>query len=417
MCRSRNTDMDHVVIIGAGHAGVQAADSLRAEGYAGRLTILSEEDEAPYQRPPLSKDFMLGSNSDVLLLRGDRFFVDKDVDLRLGCRADRVDPAARRVVLQDGTALPYDELILATGSSNRQLDWGIKPPRGVLHDLRTARDARALRALLPGARHAVIVGAGFVGLEFAAAARKAHLSVTVLEFSGRVMSRVLSPVMSGLFRDMHEQTGVELRFHEGAAGIEEAGKGSYRVRTTTGAAIDADLVLCGIGAVPNTQLAAAAGLQVKDGIVVDAGLRTSCPHIWAIGDCARYPSRYAGGLVRLESVQNAVDQGRHVAKGIINGPTPYVDVPWFWTIQGDYKLQIAGIARSGDVAVWRERGVNRGSVFCFHDGHLSAVESLNWPGDHVAARAVLGLENDLGPATVAREDFDLKRYRAGLSGR
>lgn len=409
--------MNHVVIVGAGHAGVQAADSLRSEGYSGRLTLLSDEDETPYQRPPLSKDFMLGTSSDVLLLRGEKFFADNEINLRLGCRASRIDSQSGEVVLQDGMVLPYDELILATGSSNRKFDPGIELPPGVLHDLRTAPDARTLRARLSDARHAVVIGAGFVGLEFAAAACKSHVAVTVLEYSSRIMSRVLSPVMSGLFTDMHRQAGVELRFHEGAASMESAGAGWYRVRTTTGASIEADMVLCSIGAVPNTQLAAAAGLRVEDGIVVDESMRTSRPHVWAVGDCARYPSRYATGLVRLESVQNAVDQARHVAKALLAGPAAYAAVPWFWTIQGDYRLQIAGIHEPGDATVLREQAPGKGSVFCFREGRLSAVESLNRGGDHVAARAVLGAENDLDAAQVAQNDFDLKKYRASLAQR
>lgn len=410
--------MRTIVIIGASHAGVQAADSLRAGGYTGAITLIGAEERFPYQRPPLSKDFMLGAQSDFLPLRGPKFFEDNTIDLLLGERADKIDRRQHSVTLGGGESLHYDGLILATGSTNRRLAIGSDEPGDGMFDLRTADDALRLREKLAHVQRAVVIGAGFVGLEFAAAATHQGVGVTVIEFADRPMARVLSPAMSDVFSGLHVASGVDLRMNEGATAVTWDGFGKYTVCTTGGARIETDMILCSVGAEPNSELAAAAGLEVDNGIVVNGQLRTSDPCIWAIGDCARYPSRFSGGLTRLESVQNAVDHARHVAKVILGERADYDEVPWFWTIQGKHKLQIAGIYKRGDVSVVRERSSGKYSVFSFRDGKLSSVESLNDPADHVAARKILGTKNDLDIDLVKGNQFDLKEYwKSGMDAR
>lgn len=401
-----------VVIIGGGQAGLQVADSLRGGGYTGAVTIVADEAGLPYQRPPLSKDYLApGADPAPLPLRAASFFTGKDIQLRAGTAVVAVDRAAKEVTLQDGSTLPYAHLVFATGAANRALTCAGADLPGV-HGLKTLGDAETLHAALAGARDVVVVGAGFIGLEFAAAARARGCSVTVLEFAPRPMGRALSPAMSDWFAAAHAELGVRLQLGEGISHFDAGDGGRVGAAvSTTGARYPADLVVVGIGVVPNDSLAAAAGLETGNGIVVDEALRTSDPSILAVGDCASFPSLHAGGLSRLESVQNATDQGRHAAQTILGPPSAYTELPWFWSTQGSLRLQIAGLSAPGDSTMLNgDPADGKFSILCFRDGRLAAVESVNSPGDHLGARKLLAAGRGPSPEEAAAPGFSLKAY-------
>jgi 3-phenylpropionate/trans-cinnamate dioxygenase ferredoxin reductase subunit len=400
-----------VVIVGAGQAGFQTAASLRKEGYDGRVTLLGDEPGLPYQRPPLSKEYMTGdASAEKVRLRPEAFYEKQRIELRPGERVERIDRAGRRLELESGPRLEYEHLVLALGARPRPLP----VPGGDLDGvqlLRTLTDADSLRTALDGAEHVVVIGGGFIGLEFAAAARKRGAGVTVVEMLERPMARVVSPEISRYFTRRHEEAGAEVLLGTGVEALEgQAGK-VVSVRTADGRRLPADLVVVGVGIVPNTELAEAAGLGVDNGIVVDEYLTTGDPAISAIGDCAAYPSRHAGHRIRLESVQNAVDHGRCVAARLAGKPAPYASVPWFWSDQHDCKLQIAGLTAGRELAVLRgdvEAGAF--SVLCFVGGRLAGVESVNRPADHMAARRLLAGEPAVTPEQAADPSFDLKAH-------
>ena len=399
-----------VVIIGGGQAGIQVADSLRSEGYAESITVVAEEAGLPYQRPPLSKDYLApGKEPSPLPLRGLGFFTDKGIRLLTGVSATAVDRSARSIALSDGTALPYGHLVLATGARNRTLVCPGAELAGI-HGLRTLADARALHAALPAARHVVVIGAGFIGLEFAAAARAHGCHTTVLEYEPRPMARALSPVMGAWFANAHRALGVDLRLSEGIERFEADDDGHVAAAvSTSGERYRADLVVTGVGVLPNEMLAAVAGLETDNGIVVDAALRTADPHVLAVGDCASFPNAHAGAHTRLESVQNATDQARHAARTVLGAADPYTALPWFWSTQGPYRLQMAGLARpDDDVLVLGDPSAAKFSVLCFRDGVLAAVESVNMPADHIAARTLLGTGAQITRTEADVEGFSLK---------
>lgn len=400
-----------VVIVGAGQAGLQLATSLREEGFAGKVTLVGDETDLPYQRPPLSKAYLKGeAGVDNLRLRPEAFFDQHHVTLRRGERVVRLDRAARRAILASGEALPYDHLVLATGARNRRLDIDGSDLSGVLQ-LRSRPDADALKEALRAARKLVIVGAGFIGLECASVARALGKEVTVVEVADRPMPRTLSAETAAAFLRMHHETGVGFVFEDGVARMHGDAEGRIRaVVTRSGREIAADLVLVGIGVVPNMELAAEAGLAAANGIVVNEHLLTDDPAISAIGDCSTHPSRFAAGAkLRFESVQNAIDQARSVAARLAGRAAPYASVPWFWSDQGKWKLQIAGLSTPYEKTV-RRNGAREGqfSVFCFSGGKLTGVESVNSPADHMAARRLFGGDFVLTPEEVESPSFDFK---------
>lgn len=397
-------------------AGVETAAGLREAGFTGPVTLIGDEPGMPYQRPPLSKDFLAGSPG-TREIRPEDFF--ESIDFRAGRRARAIDRAARAVTLDDGTALTYSRLVLATGSRNRTLPIPGVDAAGV-HSLRTDREAETLAGKLDAGGSAIVVGAGFIGLEFAASARSRGLDVTVLEFTDRAMARVVSPTVSEYFAAAHRRAGTRLRFDEGITAIDRLPGGRLTASTTAGDRLDADFVVIGAGAVPNDDLAREAGLAVDGGVIVDECLATSDPAILAVGDCANFPSRFAAEAVgesapkriRLESEQNATDQGKYAGRRLAGRDSGhYRDVPWFWTHQASERLYIAGIPHPGDAAIVRgDPASGSFSVVDFRGGRLAAIESVNMPADHVAARKMLAAGWTLSEAEAADPGFDLKGF-------
>lgn len=377
--------MRRVVIVGSGHGGVELAAALRPRGFAGTVTIVGDEPFLPYQRPPLSKEFLKNPDDAGLPLKGEAFYAEKDITRRLGIRAERIDRANRELVLTGGERLAYDHLALATGARNR-----IPPIPGLDHssvlELRTLADARRLNARLDELRHVTVIGGGFIGLEVAALLRARDIAVDVIEATPRLMGRVLSKQMSAHFRFYHQGLGTRLHFETLVRGIHQSRHG-HEVALSSGETLETSALLVAAGVVPNTELAAEAGLAVDNGIVTDDRLRTSDPAISAFGDCAIYPSAFTAGLARLESVQNAVDQGKHIAARLTGEDAPYHAVPWFWSNQGTQRLQIAGIATGHEEVVTRgDPDADKFSLFLYRGEKLIAVESINSAADHMVAR-------------------------------
>ncbi len=407
--------LESVVVVGAGQAGYQVAASLRQEGFAGRITLIGDEPGLPYQRPPLSKAYLLGKiTRETLHYRKAEFFEQQRIEL-VHARVTAIDRTNRRVTLDDGTAVDYGHLVLAPGAHNRALPVPGAELDGVI-GLRTLADADALEPLTKAARNVVVVGAGFIGLEFAAVAAALGANVHVLELADRPMARAVSQPMSQLFRQAHEAWGVKLDFRQGLSRIHGEGGKVHEVETTDGRRLPADLLVFGIGVLPNAQLAAEAGLDIENGVKVDAHLLTSDPAISAIGDAVSFPSVFAEGAhVRLESVQNAVDQARNVAARLMGKSVPYGALPWFWTDQGDLKLQIVGLSHGHDETVVLGSAEERKmSVLCFRNQELIAVESCNRPVDFMAARKLLVRSPTLRPAEAAAQGFELKAYETSL---
>jgi 3-phenylpropionate/trans-cinnamate dioxygenase ferredoxin reductase subunit len=403
-----------VVIAGAGQAGFQTAASLRQDGFAGRIVIIGDEPGLPYQRPPLSKAYLMGkTTAEALTFRPEKFFADNRIELIAQTRVTAIDRTNKRVALSSGGALDYDHLVLALGAHNRTLPIPGADLDGVF-GLRTLADADAIGAMLADAHEVVVAGAGFIGLEFAAVASALGKSVHVLELADRTMARAISPAMSQLFADAHALWGVKIDFGQGLARIDGDGRRVTGVDTTDGRKRPADIVVFGIGVLPTVAVAAEAGLDIDNGIKVDAMLVTSDPTISAIGDCAAFPSPFADSYIRLESVQNAADQGRAVAARLMGKAAPYSAVPWFWSDQRDLKLQIAGLSIGADrTVVVGNPEERRMSVLCFKRDKLIAVESVNRGSDHVAARKIFGRGAPaLSPEEASTPDFDLKGWAA-----
>ena len=407
-----------VAIIGTGQAGFQAAASLRQDGFAGRIAMIGDEPVLPYQRPPLSKSYLAReSGLDELWLRPETFYTQHQIDLLAGEIVTEIDRTERRLRLASGSALSWDHLILATGARFRPLAVPGAELDGVL-PLRTLADADILRERLDQARDVVVVGAGFIGLEFASVAIAHGAAVHIIEVTQHPMGRVVSATISKFFCEAHWRWGAEVSLGTGVTRVLGAGGRVSGVETTDGRHLPADLALICIGVIPNAELAGEAGLAVDNGIVVDEYLATEDGAIFAIGDCANFPTPFAIGRVRLESVQNAVDQGRCVAANIAGKPAPYDKVPWFWSDQGDLKLQIAGITAGHDTAVLRgDPDSGHFSLFCYRGGRLIGVESVNQTADHVVARRLLAGEPKLKLEQAADLSYDLRAHARSLPAR
>lgn len=383
---------EQIVIAGGGQAAVQAVDTLRRKGFTGKLTVVGEEPWLPYQRPPLSKKYLAGTlERERLMIRPAQFFADHNVQAHLGRRVTDVARRERHVRLDDGLVLPYDALVLATGSRPRRLLAPGADLAGV-HYLRTIADADRIRAeCTPGGR-LLIIGGGYIGLEVAATASERGMEVTVLEMAERVMNRVTCPQVSSFYEAEHARHGVRIRCHETVRALHgEERTGRVRaVLTEQGGEYPADIVVIGVGVVPADELAKAAGLECENGVVTNGHCGTSDPAVYAAGDCASHLNRQYGRHLRLESVDNAFEQGTTVALNLLGTPTPHDKLPWFWSDQFDLKLIIVGVAHGYDTVILRGAPATRSFSACYlRNGELVAIDSINAPRDQMAARKLI----------------------------
>lgn len=400
-----------VVIVGAGQAGGEIANELRKLSFAGRVLIVGDEPYPPYRRPPLSKAYFTGAVSeDSLHLISKAGFDKARIEWLGGVRVMRIDRAARQLNLSDGRRIAYDRLALATGGRARLLALrGADLPN--VFPLRTIADVQKITAQRAVGKRLVIIGGGFIGLEVAASAVKLGLRVTVLEGLPHVLARVTIPEVSAFFERVHREAGVDLRTGVQIIGFERTPEGT-RVNLAGGTHIEADFVVYGIGMIPNTELAQEAGLAVDNGIVVDDCTRTSDPNIVAAGDCTNHPNDLAGRRIRLESVQNAMEQAKTAALALMDRPTPYQTVPWFWSDQYDLKLQMAGLSAGHDRIVFRgDPATQRAfAVFYLKDGRLIAVDTVNRPQDHMLGKKLITLKATPNLAQLTDANVPLKSF-------
>ncbi|HXQ30355.1 MAG TPA: FAD-dependent oxidoreductase [Steroidobacteraceae bacterium] len=403
---------DTFVIAGAGQTAAQAVDSLRRAGFGGRLLVVGEEPCLPYQRPPLSKKFLGGELAvERLALKPLSFYEQARAELRLGVRIEGLDLARREVSLSDGERVLYDRLLLATGAAPRKIAVPGTELAGI-HYLRTVSDVERIRAELASARDVVIVGGGYIGLEAAATCRGLGSEVDVVEMADRVMNRVVAPEVSAFFTAEHARAGVRIHTRTLVSGFRarprEPGHVAV-VETLDGREFPADIVIIGIGVVPVTDVAAAAGLACQDGIAVDEHCRTSDPSVYAAGDCASHPSPRYGRRVRLESVDNAFEQAKTAAANMAGGSVVHDRVPWFWSDQFDLKLLIVGLNFDYDQVVLRGRPQARSFACCYlRAGELLALDCINDAKDYMAAKKVIAERHRCDPARLADPAVALK---------
>jgi 3-phenylpropionate/trans-cinnamate dioxygenase ferredoxin reductase subunit len=398
-----------IVIIGAGQAAGTAAVSLRQMGHEGPITIVGDEFVPPYQRPPLSKAYFKGElPKERLYVKPAAYYDQHNISLMLGQRVTSLDRTAKSVNLDDNSVLPYDKLIFATGSRPRTIPVPGSTLDGVLV-LRTLADVEKLQPLATEGKRLVVVGAGYIGLEAAAVARQIGLKVTVLEAMDRVLARVTSPVISEFYQDVHRSEGVDVRLNARMKGFVGQDGQLSGVEMEDGAVIRADIVLVGIGILPNQELAEEAGLTCENGINTDDQSRTTDPDIYAVGDCANRVIVQYGHRGRLESVHNAIETGKIAAASICGKPAPMLDAPWFWSDQYDMKLQTAGLLSGFDQAVVRgDMDARKFSVWYLKDGEFLALDAVNMPGEFMAAKRLVGKGAKLDAAALQDPSSDLK---------
>jgi len=402
-----------VVVVGAGHAGVNVAAALRSGGYNESLTVIEELDETPFERPPLSKELLrAGSPAAITPIRKPNFYSAADIDLVLGLAVASIDRQKRIVKLADHREIPYDRLVLATGSSASRLRVTGADRQGVQY-LKNYDDALRIKNAIANKERLVIIGAGYVGLEVAAAAAAA-CDVTVIELQDRVMKRVTSEPVSRYFQRLHESNGVKLVFEVAVTAIDGDGS-AEKVRTSDGRAFDADLVVAGVGVAPNQRIALEAGIQCDDGILVDKNCQTSDPYIYAAGDATRFMGSLESKGMRLECVANAVDQSKRVAQHLLHGDIQEQEVPWFWTVQFDNRLQTAGVQNPDDEIIVRgEINTGKFSVLYLRDEQLAAIDTVNALSDFVVGKKLIGSKHK-----VCREramDFSINLAETVLEG-
>jgi 3-phenylpropionate/trans-cinnamate dioxygenase ferredoxin reductase subunit len=400
-----------IVIAGGGQAAVQTVDTLRRRGFTGALTLVGDEPWLPYQRPPLSKKYLAGAlERERLLIRPAQFFADHQVTAHLGRTVADIAPQAQHVRLDDGLVLPFDALVLATGSRPRRLPIPGSELGGVFY-LRTIADADRIRAACHAGGHMVIIGGGYIGLEVAATARELGMEVTVLEMTERVLNRVTCPEVSQFYATEHARQGVRIHCHATVRALHGAA-GSGRVSsvlTEEGDTFAADVVVVGVGVVPADELAKAAGLECANGVVTDVHCRTSHAAIFAAGDCASHLNRQYGRHLRLESVDNAFEQGTTVALNLLGTPTPHDKLPWFWSDQYDLKLIIVGVALGYDTVILRGTPAARSFSACYlREGELIAIDAINSPRDQMAARKLIAQHARPNPDKLADPGIALK---------
>ena len=399
---------NRVAIAGAGHAAGQLIASLQHYGFDGQIVLVGDEPYLPYQRPPLSKKYLSGELlSERLYVKPEGFYDDPAITLQLDTRIDAIDRDAKCLRFENAVDVDYDKLVIATGSRARRL-----PIEGTdlkcVHYLRSIADVDGIRNDMDAGKKIVIIGAGYIGLEVAAVAQSAGLHVTVIEMADRVMSRVVSPEISDFYQIEHTNQGVKFRLSTSVAAL----KGKKRVKcvvTSEGEEIPADLVVIGIGILPNTELATHAGLDVNNGIVVDEHCRTSDPDIFAVGDCTSHPNAIYDRCLRLESVHNAVEQAKTAAANICGQDLTYNQVPWFWSDQYDLKLQIAGLSEGYDDVVIRGNPAERSfSCLYLRENRLIAADAINAPRDFVQSRKLIADRVEIAPEKLADAATALK---------
>ncbi len=402
--------MAGVVIIGAGHAAGQASASLRQEGYEGDITIVGDEPHIPYQRPPLSKQYLAGEQGlDRVYLRPQKFYDDKNVTVLTGVTATAINTSEQTVTTDTAGTLTYDDLIIATGSRPRILNAPGSDLAGI-HYLRTIADVDGIRAEMEEGKRLVIVGGGYIGLEVAAVGIESGLEVHVLEMESRILQRVTTVQMSDYYHQLHTGRGVHIHTETMVSGF----VGNERVEGVQCGpeTLAADLVVVGIGIIPNVELAEAAGIECDNGIVVDAQCRTSAAHVYAAGDCSSHPNPWVGRQIRLESVPNAMEQARVAAANICGKAKEYDALPWFWSDQYELKLQMVGFSADGDTEVVRgDRAANQFAVFYLKDGKVVAADAVNSPREFMVCKQLVGKPVDAG--ALANPDTDLKALLNG----
>jgi 3-phenylpropionate/trans-cinnamate dioxygenase ferredoxin reductase subunit len=402
------TNTKTIAIVGAGQAGAQAAQSLRNEGYDGRLFLIGDEPQAPYQRPPLSKKYLSGEfEAERLALLPDKFYTDSAIDCLFGVRADNLDLDASEIQLSDGFKISYDQLLITTGSRSRALPIPGSHLEGV-YALRSIADVDQLRPNVQSGQRVSIIGGGYIGLEVAAVARSLGLDVRVIEAADRIMARTAPEVVSRYFTDLHRSNGVAFELGAGVQSISRSEEGELSVATTAGT-FASDWVLVGIGGQANVELGQAAGLTMDNGIAVDAHCQTSAANVFAAGDCTSFPSAKYGRRIRLESVQNAIDQAKVAALSLLGKGEAYDPVPWFWSDQYDTKFQIAGLSQFADEQVVRGDPAS-GSFAVAHlrDNKLISVDAINTPRDYMLARRMVPTTSEVDRAALADPTTPLK---------
>ncbi len=411
------TDSDTLLVIGGGQAAAQAIASARQWGFGGKIRLIGEETALPYQRPPLSKAYLKGEmDEERLYFKPAEWYAEQNVETRLGIRAEAIDRKARSVSLSDGSAVSYDALVLATGSRPRPLPLEGAKLEGV-HELRDLRDVDGLKPVVTAGKAMVIVGAGYIGLEAAAVARQLGATVTVLEMADRVLARVTSPVMSEFYTKLHETNGVRIMTGATLTALHGEHGRINSVELADGTRLNADIVLIGIGILPNSELAEAAELDCNGGILVDEDARTSDRRIFAAGDCTVRPLVHYGRTGRLESVHNAIEQGKLAAAAITGRERPKLDVPWFWSDQYDAKLQIAGLSEGYDEHIVRgDPETGRFAVFYFRSGQLIAVDAVNAAPEFIVTKKLIISGQSLAPAELQDTSLSMKDLAARAAG-
>ncbi|MDW3182830.1 NAD(P)/FAD-dependent oxidoreductase [Roseobacter sp.] len=397
--------MSHVIVIGAGQAGASCVAKLRNGGFDGQVTLIGAEPAPPYQRPPLSKAYLMGEMAlERLYLRPETFYAEHDITLRTNAEVTSIDPAEKRVAL-GVEALSYDELVLTTGSVPRRLPVSIGGDLGGVFTVRDLSDVDAMAPRFTKGKRVLIVGGGYIGLEAASVAAKLGLDVTLVEMADRILQRVAAPQTSDYFRALHQSHGV--RILEGVGLDRLTGEGDVSGTVLSdGTELEVDFVIAGVGIAPATALAEAAGLDIDNGIKVDTQGRTSAPHIWAAGDCTSFP--YREGRIRLESVPHAIDQAELVAENIMGAGKDYIAKPWFWSDQYDVKLQIAGLNTGYTDVVGRVGTGQTASFWYYRDAELLAVEAMNDPRAYMIGKRLIEAGKSADPSVVADVSADLK---------
>ncbi|ACT60495.1 NAD(P)/FAD-dependent oxidoreductase [Hirschia baltica] len=401
--------MEKIIIIGGGQAGAQAIISLRQSGFEGEITLVSAEKQLPYQRPPLSKAFLKGEmDEERLYFRPEDFYQKQNVTVISGVKATQINKDAKTVELENGNFLSYTKLLLATGAPPRKLPFDHAHLSNV-HYLRTLEDSRRLAPTLSSQERIVVIGAGYIGLEVAAVARTAGRDVTVLELADRVLARVASEPVSSFYQDLHRSAGVELMLDTMVENFIIKDNKINSIKLNNGTELACGSVLVGIGAVPETKLAQDAGLEIDNGIIVDKYAQTSDPNIWAAGDCANFPYPRYEKRMRLESVPNAIEQAKVVAKNMLGGDSIHNPLPWFWSDQYDVKLQTVGLMQGFDTLIIRGKPQNKSfSVWYFKENKLLALDALNDAPSFMIGKKLLATDTPISPEQAEDTKFNLR---------